>query len=84
MIHLETNPLPSGFVPAQPLLPNETQNPVKTVNGHTIESLRASKTFQRSAGNDLDRLSMASKELRSLVGSDSVKQARAFARTIKK
>lgn len=78
MIHLEVNTTPSMFVPSQPLLPNEVNEPMKTVNGHTIESMRSSAAFNRSAGNELDRLCAASKELRTLMHSDSIKNARSI------
>lgn len=84
MIYREINTEPSGFVPTQPLLPGETVQPVKTGNGHTIESLRSMKTFNRSCGCELDRLSMASSELRNIISSDEGKGARAFVRTVGK
>lgn len=82
MIHREINTEPSGFVPTQPLLPGETLQPVKTGNGHTIESLRSMKTFNRSCGCELDRLSMASSELRNIINSEHGKSARSYARTL--
>lgn len=75
MRHLEINTLPSQYIPSQPLLPNETAEPVTSVNGHTIESMRSTAAFSRKCGNDLDRLCSASKELRTLMRSDSIKNA---------
>lgn len=79
MIHIESNPLPSGFVPALPITEGESVKPVTSVNGHTIESLSETAAFNHLCGNNLDRLCAASKELRALATNDNAKAARSFA-----
>lgn len=79
MIHLETNFLPSGYIPSLPITEGESVKPVTTVNGHTIESLRETAAFNHSCGNNLDRMCAATKELRTLCTDENAKLARTFA-----
>lgn len=83
MIHIEQNLSPSGFVPSLPQNEQEAPQTIQSVNGHTIESLESTHAFNKSCGCELDRLISASKELRSAINSDSIKNAQSLAKTLK-
>lgn len=84
MRHLEINPSSDCYVPSLPDSAFEKRDPVKTVNGHSIESLEESSSFNRTCGCELDRLVSASRELRSFIRSDYGKSMSQFAKNIKK